>query len=81
MSARPLDDETFGKYQDSTLRNIFYIYRQRLDEPGMGFYSQGSDRFENQPVEIVDITDGAGNTVTVYYSSSSKLPVRQSLRC
>jgi len=78
--ARPLDDETYARYLDSTLRNIFYIFRQRLDEPGMSFYSQGSDIFENQPVEIVDITDGAGSTVTVYFSSLSKLPVRQTLR-
>ena len=62
------------------LRNIFYILRQRLNEPGMDFYSRGSDLYENLPVEIVDITDSNGLTVTVYFSASTKLPVRQVLK-
>lgn len=78
--ARPLEDLRFQNYQDSTLRNIFYILHSRLNEPGLTFYSQGSDRFENQPVEIVDITDSSTQTVTVYFSQSTKLPVRQSFR-
>jgi hypothetical protein len=73
----PRREET---WRDGTLRNIFYILRQRLDEPGMDFYSRGSDRYENLPVEIVDITDSNGLTVTVYFSQSSKLPVRQILK-
>ena len=75
--ARPLDDQRYQNYLDSTLRNIFYILRQRLGEPGMQLYSQGADIFENLPVEIVDITDGDGRTVTVYFSQTTKLPVRQ----
>ena len=43
----------------------------------MEFYSQGGDMYENRPVEIVDITDSEGLTVTVYFSASDKLPVRQ----
>ena len=39
------------------------------NEPGMDFYSRGSDLYENLPVEIVDITDADGLTVTVYFSS------------
>ena len=78
--ARPLEDERYETYQDSTLRNIFYILRQRLDEPGMQLYSQGADLFENLPVEIVDITDADGRTVTVYFSQSTKLPVRQTFK-
>ena len=78
--ARPLDDERYKNYQDSMLRNIFYILHSRLNEPGMSYYSQGSDRFETQPVEMVDITDGSNNTVTVYFSQASKLPIRQSFR-
>ena len=77
QGARPLQPARLAQYRDSTLRNIFYILRQRLDEPGMDFYSQGADRFENQPVEIVDITDADGKTVTVYFSQLTKLPVRQ----
>jgi hypothetical protein len=78
--ARPLDDERYKNYRESTLRNIFYILHSRLDEPGMSFYSQGADRFENQPVEIVEITDGDNNTVTIYFSQFTRLPVRQSFR-
>ena len=75
--ARPLDQERIKNYRESTLLNIFYILRERLGEPGLMFYSQGSDIVENVPVEIVDITDADGRTVTVYFSQFSKLPVRQ----
>ncbi len=75
--ARPMDDQRYENYQDSTLRDVLYILRQRLNEPGMEFYSQGSDIFDNEPVEIVDITDAEGRTVTVYFSQITKLPVRQ----
>lgn len=78
--ARPMGAERYASYRDSTLRNIFYILRQRLDEPGMDFYSQGSDMYERTPVEIVDITDAAGATVTVSFSQFTKLPVRQVYR-
>ena len=78
--ARPLEAERYKNYQDSILRNIFYILRQRLKEPGLEFYSQGTDMLERVPVEIVDITDAAGATVTVYFSQFDKLPVRQKFR-
>ncbi len=75
--ARPLADERIATYRDNTLRNILYILRERLNEPGMTFYSQGTDFWENRPVEIVDITDADNLTVTVYFDQMSKLPVRQ----
>lgn len=78
--ARPLDDQRVANYQDSTRRNIFYILRERLGEPGLEFYSQGSDRLENRPVEIVEITDSQNNMVTVYFDQTTKLPVRQTFR-
>jgi hypothetical protein len=78
--ARPLEDKRYEQYRDSTLRNVFYILRQRLNEPGIEFYSQGSDIYENVPVEIVDITDADGRTVTVYFGQSTKLPVRQTFK-
>ncbi|MEI9971774.1 MAG: hypothetical protein WDO73_06800 [Ignavibacteriota bacterium] len=78
--ARPLPDDKFANYQTNVLRNILYILRQRLKEPGLAFYSQGSDMFENRPVEIVDITDADTNTVTVYFDQRSKFPVRQTFR-
>jgi hypothetical protein len=78
--ARPLEDLRVANYQDSTRRNIFYILRQRLGEPGLDFYSQGSDRLENRPVEKVEITDADNVMVTVYFDQSTKLPVRQTFR-
>jgi hypothetical protein len=75
--ARPLSDALIDQFKIATLHNIFYILRQRLDEPGMVFDSRGSDFFENRPVEIVDITDANNNTVTVYFDQINKLPVRQ----
>ena len=77
---RPLDEERYAKYKDSTLRNIFYILRQRLGEPGMTFYAQDTDFYEHRPVEIVDITDADNVTVTVYFDQLTKLPVKQSFR-
>lgn len=78
--ARPLEDKRYDTYKDSTFRNIFYILRERLNEPGMTFYSQGSDRFENMPVEIVDITDAENRTVTVYFDQITRLPIRQTFK-
>ena len=78
--ARPVTDLRYANFKDSTLRNIFYILRQRLDEPGLAFYSQGTDMYQNRPVEIVDITDAANLTVTVYFDQLTKLPTRQSFK-
>ncbi|MGA1994370.1 MAG: hypothetical protein ABSH45_01210, partial [Bryobacteraceae bacterium] len=54
--------------------------RQRLNEPGLSFYSEGRDTFENQPVDIVDITDATGFTITVSFNQFTKLPIRQTYR-
>jgi hypothetical protein len=78
--ARPIDDERLADFRQSMLLNIFYILRMRLDEPGLSCYFMGTDRFQTQPVSIVDITDAAGRTVTVYFSQFTKLPVRQSFK-
>jgi hypothetical protein len=75
--ALPLTDQRYQNYTETTRRNIFYMLRCRLSEPGLEYYSMGSDRFENIPVEIVDITDADGQTVTVYFNQFDKLPVRQ----
>ena len=74
---RPFPAERIERYRDSTRRNIFYILRQRLGEPGLIVESAGSQVFENQPVELVDIVDGDNNTVTVYFHRTTKLPTRQ----
>ncbi len=75
--ARPTPPERYERYRESTLRNFFYILRQRMGEPGLVIESQGTDVLDNQPVEIVDIIDDANQTVTVYFHFSTKLPIRQ----
>ncbi|MCS6952290.1 MAG: hypothetical protein RMK57_05335 [Bryobacterales bacterium] len=75
--ARPLPEEALERYRASTLHNIFYILRQRLDEPGLLFESRGSEVWMNQPVEIVDVVDSENRVVSVYFHRSTKLPLRQ----
>jgi hypothetical protein len=77
---KELPKDRIDRWRDTTLRSIFYILRQRLNEPGMIFEAHGSDIFENQPVDIVDITDADDRVVTVYFHQSTKLPVRQIYR-
>ncbi|HEY1207520.1 MAG: hypothetical protein ABSH46_05335 [Bryobacteraceae bacterium] len=75
--ARPLPDETIARYRDTVTHNIFYILRERLNEPGMIFEDRGSDIVDNQPVRILDITDADNRTVTVYLHHLTHLPERQ----
>jgi hypothetical protein len=75
--ARPIPPEQYERFRESTLRNIFYILRQRIGEPGLVFESRGSDVIDNRRVEIVDITDNDNRVVTVHFEISTKLPVRQ----
>jgi hypothetical protein len=75
--ARPLADDVIDRFRESTLRNVFYILRQRLGEPGLILESRGSDVTENQPVDIVDITDSDNRLVTVYFNQLTHLPVKQ----
>ncbi len=75
--ARPLADDRFARYKETTIRDIFYILRLRLHEPGMIFDSRGADVLQNAPVEIVDINDADNRTTTVYFHQITKLPIRQ----
>lgn len=75
--ARPLPNETFDRYKETTLRDVFYILRVRLHEPGMTFESRGADVLLNAPVEVVDIVDADNRLTTVYFHQITKLPVRQ----
>ena len=75
--ARPLANDRFDRYKETTLRDIFYILRCRFKEPGLIFESRGADVLQNAPVEIVDITDADNRTTTVYFHQITKLPVRQ----
>ncbi len=74
---RELAKDRLERYRDTTLRNIFYILRVRLHEPGMIFEYKGSDVVENLPVDIVDIADAQNRVVTAYFDPTTKLPVRQ----
>lgn len=75
--ARPMPDALLERFKESTLRNIFYILRQRLGEPGLTFDFRGVDVLDNQPVAIVEIADADNRIVTVYFNQSTRLPVRQ----
>jgi hypothetical protein len=78
--ARPLADDRLQRYIETTNRNIFYIVRQRLREPGMIFESPGGDMIENQPVQVLNVTDPQNRTVTVYLHHLTFLPVMQRFR-
>jgi hypothetical protein len=75
--ARPIPDDSLERYKSSALHNVFYIFRVRMNEPGMTFDGKGFDVWLNQPVEIVDIVDARNDVVTVYFHQSTKLPLRQ----
>jgi hypothetical protein len=75
--ARPLTTDRFDRYKETTIRDIFYILRVRLQEKGLVFESRGADVLQNAPVEIVDITDADNRTTTVYFHQITKLPIRQ----
>lgn len=78
--ARPIVAEQFTRYKESTLRNILYILRIRLHEPGMVFESRGADVLSNRAVEIVDVADAQNRVTTVYFDHITKLPVRQTFQ-
>ncbi len=75
--ARPMPTERYTRWVETTRRNIFYILRNRLKEPGMIFESQGAHVWENTPVEIVDIIDADNNVVTVYFHKRQSCRLRQ----
>jgi len=75
--ARPLGDERLKQFQDTTLHDVFYILRARIDEPGLAFEHKGQDVVENAPVETVEIYDSENRNVTVWIHSSTFLPVKQ----
>lgn len=78
--ARMIPDENVLRWQESRLRNIMYVLRCRLNEPGLIFERKGLDVFDNQPVEIVEMTDEANREVKYFLSQTTKLPVRQLYR-
>jgi hypothetical protein len=75
--ARPLPDERFQRYKETTLHDVFYILRVRLHEAGWIMESKGADVIENRPVEIVDLIDAGNLSTMVYFDQITKLPLRQ----
>jgi hypothetical protein len=75
--AQQMPPENFDRYRESTLRNIFYLLRQRLDEPGLVFESRGAAVVDYAPVDGVDIIDSENRRVTVYFHQQTHLPVKQ----
>jgi hypothetical protein len=74
---RPLPPGQYERYVDSMLRNVFYLLRYRLNEPGMVFEFKETTVIENNPLEVVDVTDADNRVVTIYFHRTTHLPMRQ----
>jgi hypothetical protein len=78
--ARKQSDDRVQQFVNTTLHDIFYILRARLEEPEMVFESHGRDVVENQPVELIEVYDSENRNVTVWIHQDTFLPVRQRFR-
>lgn len=74
--AKPMEEEVVKNWEENVLRNVMYILRCRTSEKDIIFERRGQDVFDNQPVEIVDMTDAENREVAIYLHASTKLPVR-----
>jgi hypothetical protein len=72
-----IEKELVERHHDSTMHNVFYILRNRMNEAGMVFEARGSDVIENTPMNIVDIIDSKNRVVTAYFHPTTRLPLRQ----
>ena len=75
--ATPLADVRLEQIRETTLQDIFYILRQRLNEPGLVINALGTDVIENQRVETVQIFDDSNRALTVWFNANTFLPVKQ----
>jgi hypothetical protein len=75
--AKPLGDDRVNQFRESTLHDILYILRERMDEPGLEFEARGADVTENQPVQTLDVFDRENRMVTVWINSDTWLPAKQ----
>jgi len=75
--AKPLADDKVQQFRETTLHDIFYILRERLQEPGIEFEGVGADIVENQPVEAIDIYDAENRNVRVWVNADTFVPVKQ----
>ncbi len=75
--ARPIPEEDLKRFYESQLRNVFYILRMRMGEPGLIIEHQGTEVVDNQPADIIDITDSDNRVVTVWVHETTRLPIQQ----
>ena len=78
--AKPLGEERVKQFNMTTLHDVFYVLRMRIDEPGMAIEAHGRDVVENQPVEKLQFTDSENRVLSVWIHSSTMLPVKQSFK-
>ena len=76
--ARPVPAVDYERYREGLLHNVLYIYRMRLNEPGMLFEWKGLEIYNNIPVDVVDFIDADNRVTTVYFDQTTHLPMRQS---
>jgi len=74
--AKEIPEDIVQAWEESLMRNAMYILRCRTQEKDIIFERRGTEVFENQPVEIVDVTDNENRNVALYFHASTKLPVR-----
>lgn len=75
--ARPISDDQWKRYLTTASTNVFYLLRERWNDPKMEYDYVRSDIFLNTQVNIVDITTPEGQTVRVYFDYNTKAPIRQ----
>jgi hypothetical protein len=75
--AQPYPESYMQQYRQRLHRDIFYILKYRMDEPGMLFESLGTEILDLQPTDALRITDGNNESLTVYLLKSDHLPLRQ----
>jgi hypothetical protein len=74
--ARPVPDDRWKRYFTTMSTNVFYLLRERLNDPKISYDFVRSDVVLNTQVNIVDISD-PDRTVRVYFDANTKLPLRQ----
>jgi hypothetical protein len=78
--AKQLPADRVETFKTTTIHDIFYILRSRIDEPGMTFEAHGRDVVENQPVETIEIYDSENQNVTAWFHQDTLLPVKQKFK-
>ena len=75
--ARPIPDEDWTRYLRTTRNDIFYILRERQNEPGITYDYGGTQTYLSAQVDVVEITDAQGQTVRVFFDHNSFYPLHQ----